>query len=604
MAGLSFERRGDPEEGVDDVLRDAAAEHPRVLPLLEFTLDELWKRSDATRVLRFQDYEDLGGLHGALRRRADEEFALLPESARDALHQLLSAIVRIDPTDERLIVESRVSRAQFGEGSPSQALIDAFILAHLLVADRAPDGTPVIGLAHEALLREWPPAVEWIEKNRERLRLRAGIAAAAALWRDSRQNEDRLLGGTLLRDAGQLLSEAPGMLGLAEKAFVALSRERDSRVRRRHIVRGCSAALAVAIAVLVPTIGFSKLVYEVSVGRALSTIWSSDAKIPVSGSARANLQDTIGNLAAYLQTRLKETGFRPEYNTWAVAQTWAALYGLDQSLPPSASKLRAFMTQQRDLVFYCLRQNYDKLPHTVATAWVLYALALYDQPAEPQEVAALLDRQGAEGWWSMFPATPDPGNASTAATAWASLALYTQLSRNLVGPEQRERTAEAIRKATEWLRSRALPGRARWTEYAPEHTAEQREDFLAISGFVVHTLRTISNVTDFDEPWLAELPQSVPGLNESETAKGLVFRSKNQFTLDDVRHYRFPWMLNTTVDAFARGTGLEKARALIWINTALDRPLANTDFHNEVWTIAETLFALRQVASPLQAEKR
>jgi hypothetical protein len=196
------------------------------------------------------------------------------------------------------------------------------------------------------------------------------------------------------------------------------------------------------------------------------------------------------------------------------------------------------------------------------------------------------------------------GNASTAATAWASLALYTQLSRNLVGPEQRERTTEAIRKATEWLRSRAIPGRARWTEYAPEHTAEQREDFLAISGFVVHTLRTISNVTDFDEPWLAELPQSVPGLNESETAKGLVFRSKNQFTLDDVRHYRFPWMLNTTVDAFARGTGLEKARALIWINTALDRPLANTDFHNEVWTIAETLFAFRQVASPLQAEKR
>jgi eukaryotic-like serine/threonine-protein kinase len=47
MAGINFERRGDPEEGLDDVLRDAAAEHPAVLPLLEFTLDELWKRGDA-----------------------------------------------------------------------------------------------------------------------------------------------------------------------------------------------------------------------------------------------------------------------------------------------------------------------------------------------------------------------------------------------------------------------------------------------------------------------------------------------------------------------------------------------------------------------------
>jgi len=234
---------------------------------------------------------------------------------------------------------------------------------------------------------------------------------------------------------------------------------------------------------------------------------------------------------------------------------------------------------------------------------VLYALALYDQPAEPQEIAALLDRQGAEGWWSMFPATPDPGNASTAATAWASLALHAQLSRNLIGPEQRERAGAAIRNAAAWLRSRAEPGRARWTEYAPDHTAEH-EDYLAVSGLVVHTLRTISDDAEFDGRWLAELPKQVPGLNENETAKGQVFRSKNQFTLDDVRHYRFPWMLTATVEAFPRGSNLEKAQALVWLGKALDRPLTNPDFHNEVWTIAETLFILRQIAAPLQAERR
>jgi eukaryotic-like serine/threonine-protein kinase len=157
MAGVSFERRGDPEEGLDEVLRDAAAEHPSVLPLLEFTLDELWKRCSDTRMLRFSDYDDLGGLHGALRQRADEEFAQLPQSARDGLDQLLSAVVRIDPSDERLIVESRVPSSRF-DGTPCQALIGAFTQAHLLVADPALDGTPVIGLAHEALLREWPPA--------------------------------------------------------------------------------------------------------------------------------------------------------------------------------------------------------------------------------------------------------------------------------------------------------------------------------------------------------------------------------------------------------------------------------------------------------------
>ena len=38
---------------------------PTVLPLLQFTLHELWRRSGGSGVLRFSDYEELGGLHGA-----------------------------------------------------------------------------------------------------------------------------------------------------------------------------------------------------------------------------------------------------------------------------------------------------------------------------------------------------------------------------------------------------------------------------------------------------------------------------------------------------------------------------------------------------------
>ena len=604
MAGLSFERRGEPEEGLDEVLRDAAAEHPSVLPLLEFTLDELWKRCSQTRVLRFSDYDDLGGLHGALRQRADEEFAQLPQPARDALDQLLSAVVRIDPSDERLVVESRVPSSRF-DGSPCQLLIGAFTRAHLLVADRALDGTPVIGLAHEALLREWPPAVQWIELNKERLRLRAGIAAAAALWRDSRQRDDRLLSGTVLRDAASLATEAGHMLGFSEHEFIRLSRERARKMRRQRIVRGTAAALAIAIAVLLPTIGLSELGHTTSVLKALSSVWeSSETAIPVSQHVRDDLRSDLGTLATYLRQRVNEMGVLPEFNAWAVAQTWAALDGLEPSLRTRAPELRAFMTQRRDASCVCWRETDDKLPHTVATAWVLYTLALYDQPAEPEEIAALLDRQGAEGWWAMFPATPDPRNASTAATAWASLALHAQLSHHLIEGAQQERVAEAISRAESWLQSHAVPGRARWTEYAPEHVAEMNEDYLAVSGFTMHALRTVADVSQFDHAWLAELPRRVPGLTESETAKGQVFRSKNQFTLDDVRHYRFPWMLKTTVDAYPNGTNLEKARALVWIEKALDRPLTSSDFRNEEWTIAETVFVLRQIAEPLQARPR
>jgi hypothetical protein len=72
IAGLASEINRANEEGLDDVLRDAAARNPAALPLLQFALDELYKRRDGN-MLRFSDYEALGGIEGALRQRAEED---------------------------------------------------------------------------------------------------------------------------------------------------------------------------------------------------------------------------------------------------------------------------------------------------------------------------------------------------------------------------------------------------------------------------------------------------------------------------------------------------------------------------------------------------
>jgi len=593
MAALSFERRGDPEEGLDDLLRDTAAEQPTVLPLLEFTLDELWKRSAGSGLLRFSDYEALGGLHGALRQRANEEFGRLPASARAALHPLLASLVRADPKDDRLIVESRVPRAQLAGVPGCETLINAFVHAHLLVTDRAPDGTPVIGLAHEALLREWPPAAEWIEQNRELLRLRASIAAAAALWRDSRKSSDRLLLGSLLNDASKLLTVNPTALAPEERSFVEASRSEARRRQRRRALLGATAGVVVAAVVMISMNGLSPLLHALSVVQTVPTVWTSDQRVPLSPLTRANLAQSADWLIATLRPQLEDMRPRPELTPWAVAQMWAALHGLDPSLSDSSARLREFMTAQRSADCQCWRETEDKLPHTLATAWVFYALALYDQPATAQEIVSVLDRQRGDGWWSMYPSTPDPKNASTSATTWTIVALHQQLRKNLVAPEHKARVAGAIRKGTDWLRSKVLPGRARWNEYPPESIAEKKEEFLAVSALVLYALRTTADVREFDASWLAELPQLVPSATENETARGEVFRSATQLTLDEVRHYRFPWMLRATVDAFGAGTVWQKARATVWVENAFKRALSDDDFHREKWTMAEALFGIR-----------
>jgi hypothetical protein len=603
MAGLSFERRGEPEEGLDDVLRDAASGNPTVLPLLEFTLDELWRRSAGSGTLRFSDYESLGGLHGALRIRAEEEFSRLSTQTQSALPNVLAALVHTDPTDERLILQNRAPLEQFSGSPECKALIDAFVSAHLFVGDRSADGAPVIGLAHEALLREWPPAVRWIEQNRETLRVRAGIAAAAALWRNSSDpDEGRLLVGGLLKDAAKLLATNAEALAPEERRYVDASIAENRRQRRRRTFLAAVAAAAVMIAVAIPTIGPEQVKYGISFARTLPVVWSTDrhAPAPVSESALTNLRSSIDSLALELRPRASQIGVSPEFNAWAAAEIYLALDGFDLGIADSGKKLRAFMTSASDQDCHCWRETKDKLPHSLVAAWVLYALARYGQPATAQEIDSILKRQDNDGWWAMFPATPDKRNASTSATAWTVLALHHQLERKLVLPAQQPKVAEAIQKAAGWLEGGALPGKARWSEYPPSGIFEQGE-YLAPSALTVHVLRTVAGSNRFDALWLDQLPPSVPGLRQSEVSKGVVWLDSTQITLDESRHYMFPWMLRATAEAYPNGDLSQRTRAVLWIEQAFKRPLRPEDLHSEYWTMAETLFALRYVEAILHS---
>jgi hypothetical protein len=504
---------------------------------------------------------------------------------------VLAALVHSDPTDERLILQNRVSLAQFSNSPECKALIDAFVSAHLFVGDLGADGTPVIGLAHEALLREWPPALRWIEQSREMLRLRAGIAAAAALWRNAGYGESHLMRGALLKDATRLMSTSVDMLSPEERRFIDESR----RAQRKLIRRAAAAAALIVLAILLPIIGFQQIAYDFAFARAVPRVWSGEPRPPVSANALTNLQSNITMLASVLRSQGADMGKRPELNPWSVAQIWLALEGLDPDVANGGQRLRAFMSSTRDSVCQCWRETEDKLPHSLATAWVLYSLAHYGQPATYEEIEDVLKRQGETGWWAMFPSLPDERNASTSATAWTVLALHHQFEKNLISAEQRDAVKQAIDRSMRWLTQRAVVGAARWTEYPPEQTFERTIDYLAASALVIHTLHVVAGSREFDNLWLDRLPQRVPGPIENEVAKGYVFRSKTQFTLDDVRHYPFPWMLRATIEAYQSGTTAQRARALLWLEDAFKSPMRQEDFHSEFWTMAETLFALRQV---------
>ena len=94
-AGLLFEEDPQTGEHLDEVLRDAALGDPASMPLLEFTLEQLYQQRTDDGLLTFKAYRDLGGIEGAIAKCADAAFAGLSPQGQAAFDQVMRALVNL-----------------------------------------------------------------------------------------------------------------------------------------------------------------------------------------------------------------------------------------------------------------------------------------------------------------------------------------------------------------------------------------------------------------------------------------------------------------------------------------------------------------------------
>ncbi|HEY4368345.1 MAG TPA: tetratricopeptide repeat protein [Steroidobacteraceae bacterium] len=244
-AGLRFEEDSSSSERLDDKLRDAAAEHPEILPLLQFTLEELYQRRTADGMLTLDAYRELGGVEGSLAQRAETVFKELPDDVEAELPKVLNALVSIELDGHETIGRKRAPWTDLSSGK-SRALVDTFVENRLFVTELADDGSAVVTVTHEALLWHWPRVKDWVAQNRENLRIRGRIAVAAQRWEAESRPTDLLLpSGKRLVEAESLL-EHDIELHDDEARFIEASIARASRVQRlKTAVIATVAALAV-----------------------------------------------------------------------------------------------------------------------------------------------------------------------------------------------------------------------------------------------------------------------------------------------------------------------------------------------------------------------
>jgi len=249
-AELKFEKDASTGANLDDVLCDAARGNSDMLPLLQYTLNELYRQRDADGTLKFEVYRQLGGIEGAVGVRAEQVVSTLTPSQIVALPHVLSLLVNVG--EDQSAVTSRRSPLSMLRTEDEKELVRVMVEARLFVSELAGD-VPSFGVAHEALLRQWPRVVTWIDQYRNALQLRTRLVGQARRWVEADRARDLLLPrGAQVSQAAELLALKDFALSPSEQEFVRAS---VNRARFGERIRLAIMALIATLAVLTGIFG-------------------------------------------------------------------------------------------------------------------------------------------------------------------------------------------------------------------------------------------------------------------------------------------------------------------------------------------------------------
>jgi DNA-binding SARP family transcriptional activator/WD40 repeat protein len=251
-----------------EALVEEVAGQPGALPLLSTTLLELWQNRDG-RVLRLWDYRAAGGVQGAVARIAEAAYTRLEQPQRPIAKTLLLRLAEVGDgaPERRLMALEEIERI---DDAPP-------VLAALADARLVTVGAGTVELSHEALLREWPRYLSWLEEDRVGRRLHAHLRVAAGDWAARGRDPADLYRGARLAAALEFGVQHPEEMDRLEREFVDASRsEADREVRRQRSQNRRLRALLIGAAVLLVLTVVAGAVAVIGQRRA-----SSDARLAV-----------------------------------------------------------------------------------------------------------------------------------------------------------------------------------------------------------------------------------------------------------------------------------------------------------------------------------
>ncbi|TDF36370.1 transcriptional regulator [Alteromonadaceae bacterium M269] len=221
---------------LDEILATEATNNPDALPMLQYTLQELYLQRSESDELLTSVYKTLGGIEGAIGKKAEEIHQQLPQSHQQELAYVLSLLVTLNPDGKS--ITSRAARWSQLSTQSQKDFVQAMVDSRLFVS-HLQNEEPCFSVAHEALLRRWPRASEWIIAHRESLTTKRQLQDLAQRWLKEDKNRAYLLAdGKPLQEALTLRKNSAFTLEVQELELIKASnaRAKTKRWAKRAIV--------------------------------------------------------------------------------------------------------------------------------------------------------------------------------------------------------------------------------------------------------------------------------------------------------------------------------------------------------------------------------
>jgi WD40 repeat protein/TPR repeat protein len=243
-ADLTFGLDGEGRR-LNQLLREEAYREQDSLPLLQFTLNELYLKRSGNE-LTISAYEQLGGLAGSIATTA--EAVLKGDGIRSpqAVPRVFRSLVSVDEAGRATRRYAPMSEIE--QNPQRKDLVSRLVAARLCVTDER-YGQSVVAFAHDSLLRTLPALIEWLKEEAGLLQTRELAQRDARLWQQNGRSDAWLAAADKLA-AFQALDAAEIALPADVRSFIDRSQwhaRRATRIKRAAV--SLIAALAVVASI-------------------------------------------------------------------------------------------------------------------------------------------------------------------------------------------------------------------------------------------------------------------------------------------------------------------------------------------------------------------